>query len=224
MGGTVHRPPEPTSPPAVRLRRPGWRDPRLLGGLVLVAGSVALGSGLIAAAADSVPVYVALEPLVTGDVLDPAALAVREVRLAESLPQYLRADRELPDRPVVVRTVDSGELVPVSAVASSPDTGLRPVAIMPAGPLPSGVVKGSTVDLWFVPDRGPGTDPVIAEPFELAAGLIVSEVSSASGGGFSVGSGTTVHVLVPAPDLAEVLAARAAAGSVEVVHVPGAAG
>lgn len=224
MGGTVHRPPDSTSPPAVRLRRPGWRDPRLLAGLVLVAGSVALGSGLVAAAADSVPVYVALEPLVVGDVLDPAALVVREVRLAESLAQYLRADGELPDHPVVVRTVDIGELVPVSAVASSPDTGVRPVAIAPSGPLPSGVVKGSTVDLWFVPESGPGGAELTAAPFQLAAGLTVSEVSSASGGGFSMGSGTTVHVLVPASDLAEVLAARASAGSVELVHVPGAGG
>src|SRR5699024_7184933 len=34
------------SPAAVRLRRPGWRDPRLLLGVVLVAASVALGSSL----------------------------------------------------------------------------------------------------------------------------------------------------------------------------------
>ena len=223
MGRTGRRPLEPASPPAARLRRPGWRDPRLLAGLVLVAGSVALGSGLVAAAADSVPVYVAVEPLVTGDALDPAVLAVREVRLAESLAQYLRADRDLPDHPVVVRTVGAGELVPVSAVASSPDTGVRPVAISPSGPLPSGVVKGSTVDLWFVPERGQGTEASGA-PSQLAVRLTVSEVSAASGGGFSVGSSSTVHVLVPARDLAGVLAARAAAGSVEVVHVPGAAG
>jgi hypothetical protein len=220
--GTSHRPQDLVSPPAVRLRRPGWRDPRLLAGLILVAGSVALGSGLVAAAADSVPVYVSLGPLVPGDVLDTTELAVREVRLAESLDRYLRADRDLPVAPVVVRAIGAGELVPVSAIASSPDTGLRPVAISSSEPLPSGVVKGSTVDLWFVPELDPGQS-VATAPFQLAAGLTVSEVSSV-GGGFSVGSGVTVHVLVPARDLADVLAARTGAGSVEVVHIPGGAG
>lgn len=223
MSGTGHRP-GPTSPPAVRLHRPGWRDPRLLVGLALVAGSVALGSSLVAAAADSVLVYAAVEPLVAGDPLDPALLVVREVRLAESLGRYLRADEALPDDPVVVRTVESGELIPLSAVASSPGIEVRPVAISPSGPLPSGVVKGSLVDLWFVPEGETDVEgdesPV---PFELSAGLTVGEVTS-SEGGFSVGSGTTVHVLVPVDELAEVLAALAAPGAVELVHVPGAAG
>lgn len=193
-------------------------------GLALVAGSVALGSRLVAAAADSVPVYTAVEPLVAGDPLDPSLLTVREVRLAESLGRYLRADEALPDDPVVVRTVDPGELVPLSAVASSPGIAVRPVAISPSGPLPSGVVKGSFVDLWFVPEGEPTVEGDAAPaPFELSAGLTVGEVST-SGGGFSVGSGTTVHVLVPVDELADVLAALAAPGVVELVHVPGAAG
>lgn len=194
-------------------------------GLALVAGSVALGSGLVRAAADSVPVYAAVEPLVAGDPLDPAQLTVREVRLAESLERYLRADEALPDDPVVVRTVDPGELVPLSAIASSRGVSVRPVAVPTSGPLPSGVVKGSLVDLWFVPEGEPGaTDDSPAPPSELASGLTVAEVSATSSGGFSVGSGTTVHVLVPVAELADVLAALAAPGSVELVHVPGAGG
>lgn len=192
-------------------------------GLALVAGSVALGSRLVAAAADSVPVYAATEPLVAGDPLDPSLLLVREVRLAESLGLYLRADEALPDDPVVVRTVDAGELVPLSAVASSPGIAVRPVAISPSGPLPSGVVKGSLVDLWFVPEGELVEGGAPPAPYELSAGLSVAEVST-SGGGFSVGSGATVHVLVPVGELADVLAALAAPGAVELVHVPGAGG
>lgn len=41
---------------APRLRPPGWRDPRLLTGIVLVAMSVALGSWLVASAGRTVPV------------------------------------------------------------------------------------------------------------------------------------------------------------------------
>ncbi|MBN9374777.1 MAG: hypothetical protein J0I40_05175, partial [Cellulomonas sp.] len=49
------------APVAQRLRRPGWRDPRLLTGLALVAASVALGSWALRAAERTVPVFVVRE-------------------------------------------------------------------------------------------------------------------------------------------------------------------
>ncbi len=143
------------------------------------------------------------------------------MRLAGSLDRYLAADQEVPDGLVLLRTVAEGELVPLSALADSDDLGFRPVAIVPQGALPSGVVEGSTVDLWFVPEAQ-ADDSGAPEPYQLATGLTVAEVSE-PGGGFSVGSGITVHVLVPTADLPSVLGALAADGSVEVVHVPGAA-
>lgn len=197
-------------------------------GLVLVAASVAIGSWAFSAAARTVPVYVAAEPLIPGELLDLGALTIREVRLADSLDRYLAADDGVPDGVVLLRTVAEGELVPLSALASVDDLGLRPVAIVPQGALPSGVVEGSTVDLWFVPevrtgDGGAGSRVAgDREPYELATGLTVAEVSEPSGA-FSVGSGVTVHVLVPVAELGGVLGALAADGSVEVVHIPGAA-
>lgn len=231
-------PPGPPSPPAVRLRRPGWRDPRLLLGLVLVAGSVALGSSVVSAAARTVPVYVASGPLVPGDAVGPDVLAVREVGLGDVGAGYLRADEPLPDDLVATRTVAAGELVPVSAVAAGADLGLRPVAITPDGPLPAGLTEGAQVDLWFVPpppavaraDVGvPGAAagdglpaPGAGSPRELATSLVVAEVSQPRGG-FSIGAaGATVHVLVPVDELSAVLAALASDGAVQVVLVPGA--
>lgn len=217
--------PDPPSPPALRLRRPGLRDPRLLLGLVLVGLSVALGSLLVSSAARTSPVLAAREPLVPGDVLDAEDLVVREVRLGGDDDLYLPADAELGERVVVTRTVGAGELVPWSAVSTEADLALRPVAITPEGPLSSGIAAGATVDLWFVPEPGRGEPDVEAAdeaaPRELATGVTVSEVSESTR--FSVGSGVTVHVLVGTDVLADVLAALAAEGSVEVVHVPGGA-
>lgn len=214
----------PPSPPAARLRRPGLRDPRLLLGLVLVAGSVALGSWAVSAAARTVPVYAALRTVVPGEPLDVGGLEVREVTLGLSLDAYLTAEEGLPDDLVVLRTIGAGELVPRSAVAEAAAVELRPVAISPDGALPRGVEPGSTVDLWFVPepaDQGAGQTDAPA-PYELAAGLTVAEVSEPTGA-FSTAA-VTVQVLVPLEDLADVLAALAAEGSVAVVHVPGASG
>ncbi|HWS59032.1 MAG TPA: hypothetical protein VN257_10865 [Actinotalea sp.] len=209
----------PVSPAAVRLRRPGWRDPRLLLGLVLVASSVALGSWLVGSAGRTVPVYAAADPLVAGDPVDPARLAVREVRIADTDGVYLRADEALPPDLVVVRTVGSGELVPLAATATRSELDVRPVAITPRQALSRAVVPGASVDLWFVPTPDQGSDSA-AEPRQLAAALAVAEVAEPTGA-FAVGSGQTVHVLVPVTDLPAVLAALAADGTVEVVPVPG---
>ncbi|WP_231494902.1 hypothetical protein [Cellulomonas sp. KRMCY2] len=222
----------------MRLRRPGWRDPRLLLGIVLIGASVALGSGLVSAAGRTTPVYVADGPLVAGEPVQVDRLLVREVRLQEGLDRYLRADEDLPVDLVTTRTVGDGEIVPLSAVARGSDLDVRPVAITPSAPLTSAVVEGSTVDLWFVPapdgpyTEGSGgaadgstavTDTAVpaAGPRQLAAGLTVAEVSE-PGGALVVGAAMTVHVLVPVDQLPALLTALAADGSVEVVHVPGA--
>jgi hypothetical protein len=244
-------PPGPPSPPAVRLRRPGWRDPRLLLGVMLVAGSVALGSAVVSGAARTVPVYAAAGPLVPGDPVEADALVVREVRLGEAADGYLRADAALPAGLVAVRTVGAGELVPRAAVADGAALDVRPVAITPDGPLPRGLAEGATVDLWFVPPDAPwsaagavagsaGAGPEAAAadgaepaarvepaaaplaPRQLVGGLTVAEVAEVRPGFGVGGGGATVHVLVPVAELPVVLAALASDGSVQVVLVPGA--
>jgi len=217
----------PASPAAVRWRSPGWRDPRLLLGVTLLATSVALGSWLVSSAGRTEPVYAARVPLVAGDVLDAESLVVREVRLDGGPDVYLSAAVDLPAGLVVVRTVGQGELVPFAATAESSALDLRPVAITPSGPMSRAVVAGASVDLWFVPadDGAAGstmatTAQTSGAPRQLAAGLAVSEVSEETGT-FAVGAGRSVQVLVPVADLPDVLAALAADGTVEVVPVPG---
>lgn len=210
--------PGPTGPSAIRLRRPGLRDPRLLLGLALVAVAVLASTSLVVRAGHTVPVYVATRDLVRGDVVDAPSLAIRDVRLPGDGEAYLRADADLPTGLVAIREVGAGELVPRAAVAESAQLSVRPVAVTPTAALPAGVVAGSLVDLWLVPDGG--ADASGAGPRELASGLTVAEVSQPVAG-FQIGSGVTVHVLVPVDDLAGVLAALAGDGSVEIVSVAG---
>lgn len=237
MQTTAHEQSVLVSPPALRLQRPGWRDPRLLLGVVLVAASVALGSWLVSAAGRTTPVYVTHDTLVAGEALDAGRLQVRDVRLADGLDLYLSA-RERPTAGLVAtRTIGAGEMVPLSAVAESTDLEVRPVAVPADGTLSTEVSEGSVVDLWFVPDPGAtgtgyvevaadGSDPSTQDldhaPRQLAAALTVSEVSAPEGA-LAVGARTTVHVLVPVGDLVPVLQALSAEGSVQVVHVPGSA-
>ncbi len=210
------------APRAARLRRPGWRDPRLLLGVALVGLSVLLGSWAVASAARTVPVLAAVEALVPGDPVRAEALRVVDVRVPDEATAYLRAGTDL-EGLVVTRVVRAGELVPASAVATESDTGSRAVAVTTGGRLSGDVVEGSLVDLWFVPEPVTGAaDDDAAPPRELARSLVVAEVDE-SGSAFSVGSGVTVHVLVPLPDLAAVLSAVRGPGTVELVPVPGGA-
>ena len=52
--------------PRGRWRRPAWKDPRMAGGVVLVAGAVALGAWAVDAAADTTRVYVLSQDVAPG--------------------------------------------------------------------------------------------------------------------------------------------------------------
>src|SRR5690554_2394750 len=69
------------APPATRLRRPSWRDPRLVVGLLLVAVSVAAGSWVVTSAQAATPVWVARGTLTPGTQLSTEHLVAADVRL-----------------------------------------------------------------------------------------------------------------------------------------------
>jgi hypothetical protein len=208
----------PVSPIGARLRRPSWRDPKLLVGVLLVAASVALGSWAVTAAQASTPVYVAAEALTPGETVGAGQVAVVQVRLEPAeADHYLRADEPLPVDAVAVRAVGDGELLPRAALAGSADLDVRPVAVPVTEPPSAGVAEGALVDVWVTPEAQDGEPPV---PRLIAEGLTVAEVARPSGA-FAVGAETTVHVLVPTGSLGDVLGALASRQAVHVVLVPG---
>lgn len=201
-----------------RLRRPTWRDPRLGVGVLLVAASVALGTWAVRDAADTVEVYATREAVTPGQSLDASALVVQEVRLGAQESLYLRADADLPEGAVAVRTVGAGELVPRSALGLSDDVDARPVVVPLDASVPADLAAGSVVDLWLAPPppvSGLGEDGP-AEPSLLAADLVVSDVVEDESM-FTGGTGVSVELLVPRLDLPQVLAALPGDGHLVVV-------
>ncbi len=153
-----------TVPPAAsRATTPGWRDPRLWIGVVIVAVSVVAGSRLLAAADDSVPVWAVSGDLATGDELTGADLVARRVRFVDpdDLDLYYPADQALPAELRLRQDVGSGELLPRSATGSAEEAGVLqlPVTVEPAA-LPPGVGAGSVVDVYL---RTDGRCPVCSE-------------------------------------------------------------
>lgn len=139
---------------ATRSRRPGWRNPRLLLGVLLVAGSVVLGARLLAAADDTVGVWAVRRDLPVGAALGAGDLERRQIRFPDeqTADRYLAATDALPDSATLSRPVAAGELLPRSAFAEHQAADLVevPISIL-SDDLPATVRQGSVVDVWVAP-------------------------------------------------------------------------
>lgn len=209
------------TPEATRLRRPSWRDKRLVVGLLLVLAAVGLGARVVSQADRTVPVFAARRTLPVGAALSTDALAVVRVRLdAGTRQRYLSAERPLPQGQVLARAVGAGELVPAGALVAAQGLDRRPLGIPVDGVLPEGLAPGGLVDIWAsARDRKAGS-AVYAEPERLVAAAPVYQVTAPTSG-LAVSRATTVHVLLGDADLARVLAALANGARTVVVPVPG---
>lgn len=221
-GGARKSLPESTAP---RLRTPSWRDPRLLFGILLVAGSVVLGSWAVNAGQRTVGIYQVTETITPGVELSADNLAVVQIRSSDVQDRYLMASDSLPEGQITLRVLGDGEFVPQAAIGEVAALEQRPVAVPVGVDLSAVVAVGSVVDLWFVPEATKASQVSTSdstqqepeeEPYALAQSLVVTEVNT-DGSSLVTGSGTTVHVLVPQDDLAQVLGALAADGTVSLV-------
>ncbi|MCW2738913.1 MAG: hypothetical protein JWN97_3557 [Nocardioides sp.] len=153
----VSRAPRTDVPAATRTTSPGWRDPRLWIGVVLVTGSVVAGARLLSGADDMTPVWAASTDLVAGQTLTADDLTATRVRFDEGADRqrYLSVDDELPAALTLDRPLTAGELVPVGALGEEVDDGTVDVSIaLAAEHVPTHVVRGSHVDVWVIGDNG----------------------------------------------------------------------
>ena len=186
------------APVAARLRRPGWRDPRLLAGVAMVAASVLLGSWAVRTAQATVPVYVTRAALVPGDRRHGGGPRGRRRPAGHGQP------RPLPARRPAGRRRRRGASVPSVAASSCPrrrsgssaDLDLRPVSVtLTRAPVER---RGAAARSWTCgsPLPRPRRTPSRRSRSELAGGLTVAEVSTPSGA-FGASGGSAVQVLVP---------------------------
>ncbi|MFE5672479.1 SAF domain-containing protein [Agromyces sp. NPDC056523] len=187
-------------------------DPRLVIGVVLVAGSALGVWALVEALDDTTDVVVASETLTPGSRVDVDDLRVESVRLGTVAGGYVRPS-DVPDGGlVVVRTVHAGELVPAASVAERDETGLATVVIPGRGPLAGDIAPGALVDVWAAgePERG-----AVEPPAVLVSGAEVAAVVEADG--MMSSAGPSVELLIPREKTAAVLEALAAGDVIDLV-------
>ena len=214
----------------------------MAGGVVLVAGAVALGAWAVDAAADTTRVYVLSQDVAPGtDLTADGILTVVEAHPGTDA--YVEAGH-LPDGAVSTRSMRKGELLAAAAVNSGQEQELRPVVLTVASNLPASTKVGDYVDLWIVPKEGVAGRPTAPAPAagqtgqsgqggqggqgdqsgqaegtgarRVATGLVIASVGETSKGLIS-GPGTGVEVKVPEASLAAVLSAVGQEGALVLV-------
>lgn len=214
------------APQARRTEVAGWRDPRLLAGVLVVASCVVLGSLVFSRADDTVRVWGVRRDLPTGTELSADDLEPRQVRLADGgEARYLPvdgADGVDPDGRTLARATGAGELLPAAALA---DHGARAGVAVPlvvgVHDLPPSVVPGSVVDVWVAPAAAVGSGAGAAEPARRV--LTGVPVVALVGGSDALAPDTTRSVTVRVGDPVDVrvlgeLLGLAATGRVLLTH------
>lgn len=208
------------APVAKRLRKPSWKDARLVIGLMLVLLSTSLGAAALRAADDRVPVFVARQTLVPGQRLDPAMIGTVDVQVDRTGDAYLAAGEALPADGFVLREVRSGELVPKSAVGTARQIAVQPLAVGIDQVSAATLVDGSVVDVYANKRLATSGPQEFGEPQRVLQGVSVATVST-SGSGLGSTGRSFVQLLVPTDRVAQLIGLIDAGAKVTVVAVPG---
>jgi hypothetical protein len=184
----------PSAPPARRHHRPGWRDPRILVGVVIVAASVLLGVKVLAAADDTVGVWALRKDLPAGTRVDAGEVERVQIRFdgREAADRYLSADEPLPSGSVLRRPVGQGELLPRKALAGADQALVEVPVSVEVDEVPATVAEGSVVDVWVTPQTATTADRLADATLVLDDVVVVKAPS----GQDTLGPGGTRQVIV----------------------------
>lgn len=200
-----------------RLKRPSWKDPRLLIGVLLVLASVVGVISLVGSADRTTEVYAAKDPIAVGEKLTPDNVIRAKVRLGETEEHYVTVESGLPEGMVAVQRIGKNQLVPRESLGTVDALDRKPVAVTIEESLPPQVVAGTRVDVWVaLPDARNGfTEPKLLLPS--------AEIAQVTTGSTTLGSSrnTVIMVLVADSQMPALLGAQANQAKISVVWNPG---
>lgn len=203
-----------------RLQRPGWRDARLLVGLLLVLLSVVGGARLVASLDDTTPVYAAARDLLPGQQVGEGDLVPVPVRVGDRLDRYVDGSAGIEPGTYLVRQVAAGELVPVAALGTARQALDKTVGVPVDTSAARALASGSVVDVWVSRRDREAVGEAYLDPQLLLAGAVVDSVpADTTGLGAGLGR-TTVQVVVPATDVGAVIAAVDQEARITLVPAP----
>lgn len=202
-----------------RLKKPSWKDPRLLVGVLLILASVVGVISLLGSADKTTEVFAAREAIGVGEKLTPDNVSRVKVRLGDVESRYITAESGMPDGVVAVQRIGKDQLLPRESLGHVDMLNRKPVAVTVQEALPDQAVAGTRVDVWVsMPDARNG----FAQPKLLLRGAEIAQVSP---GSTALGSSksTVLMVLVGDEHMPSLLGAQANDAKISVVWNPGGA-
>ena len=156
--------------------------------------------------------FVASRDLAKSTSIDGTTVESMQADLGASGGRYLLADEGQLDKWFLTEPVASGELIPISSLASSKEEDCSPIILSLGSTPPTTLRAGSIVDLWAA-QQSPTIDSI---PYELALGaelISVREIDSGMGEGQQ-----KVEVCVSAAEVRSVVEAIAKQSTVVAVR------
>jgi hypothetical protein len=199
-----------------RLKRPSWKDPRLLVGVLLVLASVTGVISLVGGADKTTEVYAARDSIAVGEKLSQDNVVRAKVRLGETEEHYLTVESGLPEGLVAVQRIGKSQLVPRDSLGKVDALDRKRVTVTIEEGLPDQAVAGTRVDVWVaLPDARNG----FSEPKLLLPGAEIAQVTP---GSTALGSSrnTVLMVLVADNQMPALLGAQANQAKISVVWNP----
>ncbi|MDO5672194.1 MAG: hypothetical protein Q4G30_04960 [Actinomycetaceae bacterium] len=190
-----------------------WKDPRVIIGVILMVLAVVLGVMTVNAFNQTENYYTAGTDLLPGTQLQAQSLRIAEIAPGMVSENYLRQG-DIPQDAVVLRTVKTGELIPVQALGTH-DPGLRTMVVDLGSELPAHVGVGDAIELWQI-DKNLNPTQEGLQPISLTKDAIVAALPSAPSG-FGNTTKTRTEILVPVSDIPSVLSAIGAGTSIIAV-------
>ena len=194
-----------------------WGDVRFFLGILLVVASVAGVWFVVSASRQTVPVFAANRTIVPGEAIASADVRLVDVSLGQVGDAYLAPD-SLAEGLVATRTIESGELVPRTAIGDAASVRTTTVVLRSAVDVPGSVEAGTVVEVWAAPQLERGRYDVPRILVADATVVSVTRDDSMIGGGSAA-----LEIVIPRADVAATLAAMADESALSVVPASGAA-
>lgn len=200
-----------SSPEPRRVKTPSWFDPRLILGIVLVLGSVALGAIVVSRADSSTSVVAVSHDLAAGTVLTAGDVHTTRVRLQRTTGLYVPGDASVLGQ-TLARPLRSGELLARSAVGATAKT--ETTLTVPVRPENAPDVKrGQRIAVWV--------STQYCQAVLVIADVVVQDVRQAGTGALSAASDESLVVRAPAALAQRVVTALGLEGATLRVGVLG---
>ena len=199
---------------APRIRTPGWRDPRLIVGIILVVLSVAGVVALMQSADSRQGYWAASVDIVPGAKVKPEDFHIVQASMSEASDMYWSADQQLPGEFYVASTVLQGEFLAHRQVQQADPSGRQQVGIRVSEDMPASVATGSRADVWVALEDPDGRG--YQEPQKLITSAEVVGVDDNTSA-FAAADTTTVYLMLSQDALPGVLDAQANGAKVSLV-------